>query len=116
MSDRDTEASPSRQSVGNVEEEELDREFFQTIRVPSINKESIINLATCKELALSSLERTEAAQALCTGGQCRRRHDGPNTVRLREQEERKGRQRRVRDKGGKEKEKKGKEKEKKRRI
>jgi hypothetical protein len=78
----------------------------------------------CKELALSSLERTEAAQALCTGGQRRRRHGGPNTVRLREQEERKGRHRRVRDKGGKGKgkgrkkkrERKGKEKEKKRRI
>jgi Ty3 transposon capsid-like protein len=45
MSDRDTEASSSRQSVGSTEEEDLDREFFQTIRVPSLNKESIINLS-----------------------------------------------------------------------
>jgi cell division septum initiation protein DivIVA len=48
MSDRDTEASSNRQSFENVEEEELDREFFQTIRVPSINKESIINLSIAR--------------------------------------------------------------------
>lgn len=46
MSDREADIPSNRQPVGHAEEEELDHEFIQTIRNPSITKDTIINLST----------------------------------------------------------------------
>ena len=48
MSDSEIEVSSTRRSVDRVEEDDGDRMFIESIRVPSINKETIINLSTAR--------------------------------------------------------------------
>lgn len=62
MSDSEAEVLSSSQSIEHAEMEERDREFFNSLRVPSINKETIINLSSdrIKEIRsqVSQLEST----------------------------------------------------------
>ena len=62
MSDSEAEVLSSSQSIQRVGEEERDREFFDSLRIPSITKEIIINLSSnrIKEIRsqISRLEST----------------------------------------------------------
>ena len=45
MSEQEAEVLQNREPVEYVEEDEGDHVFFESIRVPSVNKETIINLS-----------------------------------------------------------------------
>ncbi len=62
MSEQEAEVLRDREPVEYVEEDEGDRVFFESIRVPSVNKETIINLSIVRVKEIRrQLNRTNSA-------------------------------------------------------
>jgi len=62
MSEQEAEVLRDREPVDYVEEDEGDRVFFESIRIPSVNKETIINLSIVRVKEIRrQLNRTNSA-------------------------------------------------------